>query len=74
MITVYSRENCRPCRMSKMYLDNNNISYTVVDVDQDVGALDMLKELGHMALPVIKTATDHWSGYNPDKLSTLKLA
>lgn len=57
--------------MSKRLLDQNQITYQIVDVDEDTGALETIKSLGYSALPVITAGDDHWSGFRPDRLKAL---
>lgn len=74
MITLYTKPGCPGCRMSKRFFDSHGISYTTVDVLADPSALEHVKQLGHVALPVVETPFGHWSGYNPDKLASLVAA
>lgn len=71
MIKIYTKPLCPGCRQSKRFLDTNGLTYDAIDVTQDPTALDRIKALGYMALPVIETADGHWSGHNPDRLSAL---
>ncbi len=71
MITLYTKPGCQGCRMSKRFFDANGLSYDAIDVTQDPTALDKIKALGYMALPVISTPNGHWAGYDPDRLASL---
>jgi glutaredoxin-like protein NrdH len=57
--------------MSKRFFDVNGVPYDAIDVTQDPTALDRIKALGYMALPVIETPDAHWAGYDPDRLASL---
>lgn len=71
MVTVYSLPNCVQCDSTKRLLTRNEISYSEVDLSQDPDAMAMVRELGYTAAPVVVAGEDHWSGFRPDKLSTL---
>ena len=72
-ITVYTKPNCQQCRATFRWLDKRELTYTAVDISQDLAAYAYVtKELGHMAAPVVVTSDgDSWAGFNPDKLSEL---
>lgn len=41
-------------------------------MDEDPEALALAKELGYLQAPVVITAHgDHWSGFRPDRISSL---
>lgn len=71
-ITVYTKPACVQCNATYRALDKRGISYDVVDVTEDSQALDHIKGLGYMQAPVVETENDHWSGFRPDKISTLE--
>lgn len=68
MVTVYTKPGCVQCNATYRKLDAKGINYKVIDVSLDDEALAITKELGYMQAPVVVTDTDHWSGYNPDKI------
>lgn len=70
-ITVYSKPNCVQCTATYRALDRAGINYDVVDMTEDVSALDMVKEMGYLAAPVVVAGEDHWSGFQPDKIAAL---
>ena len=45
MITVYSRQNCMPCKFTKQFLTEHNIPFKNVDVSEEPEALEILKQL-----------------------------
>lgn len=71
MVTVYTLPACVQCDSTKRLLTRNEISYNEVDLSQDADAMAMVRELGYTAAPVVVAGEDHWSGFRPDKLSTL---
>lgn len=72
MVTIYSQPGCNPCRMTKKALNRAGVDYKDVDVTTDEAALTYIKNLGYQAVPVIEANGEHWFGYNPEKLASLK--
>jgi len=71
-ITVYTKPQCQQCRATFRWLDKRDITYTAVDISQDLSAYEYVQQLGHMAAPVVVTSDgDSWSGFNPDRLGEL---
>lgn len=72
-ITVYSKPDCPQCRMTKRFLDARGAVYDTVDVTEDVDAYRAVRALGYRAAPVVcignGTFNDHWSGFQPDRLT-----
>ena len=73
-ITVYSKPACVQCTATYRALDRQGIAYDVVDVSADDVALAKVRELGYQQVPVVITEQDHWSGFRPDKISSLHAA
>jgi glutaredoxin-like protein NrdH len=72
MVTVYSLPACVQCESTKKYLTMNGIDFNVIDLSEDAAAMDMIKDLGYQAAPVVIAGDAHWSGFRPDRLSALK--
>lgn len=54
MITVYSTSWCGPCKSVKALFDKNNITYEVVDIEEDREAMHFLmNETGKRTVPQI---------------------
>ena len=71
MVTVYTLPACVQCDSTKKLLTKNEIPFEVVDLSQDEAALDMVRELGYQAAPVVVTEDAHWSGFRPDMIASL---
>lgn len=69
-ITVYTTPNCVQCDSTKRMFDKHNVEYTVVDLSQDAQAMEMVREMGYTAAPVVITDTEHWSGFRIDRIKT----
>jgi len=67
-VTIYSKDGCGSCVTAKMFMDNKNISYTVVDVDENKDAFQMLIDKGLMTLPYIKIGDKEIKGFKPAEI------
>ena len=68
MITIYTKDDCQQCKMTKGLFDNANVVYKEINIDYVTVYAEKLKELGFKAAPVIKTATDTWTGFQPARI------
>lgn len=72
-LELYTKENCVQCTMTKKLMDSEGLEPTVFELDKDQEALDRVKELGHLAAPVVihedeQGSIEHWSGFRPDMI------
>ena len=72
-VTVFTKANCVQCEATKRHLDKIDVAYDLVDITNDVTALDRLISLGYRSAPVVITDNDSWSGYIPEKLDKLAI-
>ena len=70
-VTVYTLPSCVQCESTKKVLDRLSVAYDVVDLSEDESALEMIRNLGYQAAPVVIAGEDHWSGFRPDKLNAI---
>ena len=76
-IEVYGKPSCVMCTATGRKLAALDLEYEYTDVSVDADALEFTKGLGYMSAPVVVTRnadgsmSDHWSGYQPDKLKAL---
>lgn len=74
-VTVYSKPNCQQCKMTYLALERAGVDYAVVDITEKPEALRYITEdLGYSQAPVVvdeHTDENHWSGFRPDKITTL---
>ncbi|MBO9474768.1 MULTISPECIES: glutaredoxin-like protein NrdH [unclassified Shimia] len=70
-IIVYSKPACVQCTATTRALDAKGITYDVVDLTEDDGALTRVTELGYRQAPVVVAGADHWSGFRPDMIAQL---
>ena len=71
MVTVYSKNNCVQWKMTKRFLDSNNIAYQEINLDEQPEYIEQVKGLGFSAAPIIQTPTEVFSGFQPAKLKQL---
>lgn len=72
VVTVYSKNNCQQCKMTKRKLQAMGFDYHEYNVDNDPKALEYLLEKGWTSLPVVVTEDDVWMGLRMDKLNNLQ--
>ncbi|KXU02718.1 Glutaredoxin-like protein NrdH, required for reduction of Ribonucleotide reductase class Ib [Streptococcus constellatus] len=68
MVTIYSKNNCVQCKMTKRFLDTNHVEYREINLDEQPEYIDHVKSLGFNAAPVVQTPTEAFSGFQPGKL------
>ncbi|HFI0632807.1 TPA: glutaredoxin-like protein NrdH [Streptococcus suis] len=71
MVTIYSKNDCVQCKMSKKFLDQHNVAYTEINLDEQPEYIEHVKGLGFSAAPVIETENEVFSGFQPTKLKAL---
>lgn len=73
MITVYTKNNCFPCKMTKRKLQEMGVTYHEINVDEDLSALNYLMECGLRSLPVVFKDDEPVviGGYAPNILGTI---
>lgn len=54
-ITVYSTTWCSDCRRAKRWLDEHGVAYTNIDIEQDAGAAEYVRQVndGNQSVPTI---------------------
>jgi len=73
MVMLYSKKSCVQCRATKKALDARGLPYKEILLDGDTEALEYVKSLGYMSAPVVVYGSESWAGYNPDKISSIKM-
>jgi len=72
MVEVYTNSGCQPCKAVKRFLNGNEINFVEKSI-ADEENLNYVKSLGYNSVPVVVTPSgQHWNGYQPDLLQTLK--
>ena len=44
-VTMYGADWCGDCRRSKRFMEENNVAFTYIDVEQDLSAADKVVEI-----------------------------
>ncbi|MBB3139040.1 glutaredoxin-like protein NrdH [Rhizobium pisi] len=70
-VTVYSKPACVQCTATYRALDRLGVDYDIIDISQDAEALDRVRSLGYMQVPVVIAGERHWAGFRPDMISAL---
>lgn len=52
-LTIMGKNNCPYCDLAKRHLDEHNIPYEYVKVDEDMEAYEKFRELGVRSVPQI---------------------
>lgn len=71
MVTIYSKNNCVQCKMTKRFLEQHKVNFKEINLDEQPEFIDHIKGLGFSAAPVIETVSEAFSGFQPAKLKAL---
>lgn len=75
MVTVYSKSNCQPCRMTKRELQKAGVAFTEVNLDENPTVAAELAAEGFRSAPVVKVeGGEAWSGFAVSKIKSLAAA
>lgn len=70
-ITVFTKNNCMPCKMTKKFLTENGVDFEEINIEEQPEKVDYVKSLGFSAAPVIEAGDVVFSGFQPAKLKEL---
>lgn len=70
-ITIFSKNNCMQCKMTKKLLDKEGADYQEINIDERPDMIDYVKDLGFSAAPVVKAGNIIFSGFQPAKLKEI---
>jgi glutaredoxin-like protein NrdH len=72
MVTVYTKDNCAPCKGTKKFLTDHGVEFIEKNVQHDPAAFDELSKIGFNSVPVIVTQDDFsFAGLNLQELRKL---
>lgn len=71
MVTVYSKNNCMQCNMTKKELVKLGVDFKEINLDEQPEYIQQVKDLGFSSAPVIQTTDETWAGFQPAKLKAL---
>ncbi|WP_423216620.1 glutaredoxin-like protein NrdH [Streptococcus equinus] len=70
-ITLFSKNNCMQCKMTKKLLDKEGADYQEINIDEQTDMIDYVKGLGFTSVPVVKVGEISFSGFQPSKLKEI---
>lgn len=70
-VTVYTKEVCPQCDMTKKQLDRYGIRYEEVPLESVPDKLEEFKAQGYLAAPIVTTDVKIWSGFRLEKIKSL---
>ena len=70
-ITIYSKNNCMQCKMSKKFLEQHGADFVEINLDQHEDKIEHVRNLGFSTVPVIEAGELVFSGFQPAKLKEL---
>jgi glutaredoxin 3 len=71
-VTVYSSPTWTPCKQTKEFLSSKGISFTDVNVMEDVeGREELVRRTGQMTVPVIVVGDEVVLGFDRARLTAL---
>lgn len=69
---IYTKNDCSNCESTKDLMDELEISYITVNMDEVPNAKSTVKALGFRQAPVVITRESNWSGFAEQKIRALK--
>ncbi|MFS1663813.1 glutaredoxin-like protein NrdH [Streptococcus sp. zg-JUN1979] len=70
-ITLFSKNNCMQCKMTKKFLEQHNADFEEINIDEQPDKIAYLVNLGFKAAPVIEAGEVRFSGFQPSKLKEI---
>ena len=67
-ITLFSKNNCMQCKMTKKFLEKEGADFEEINIDEQPEKIDYVKSL---AAPVIEAGDIVFSGFQPTKLKEI---
>ncbi|WDF81893.1 glutaredoxin-like protein NrdH [Lacticaseibacillus pabuli] len=72
-VTLFTKNGCPQCRMTRNYLSSHNIPFTEHNINNEPECVDYLKGQGFKAVPVVEAdGMAAWFGFRPDALAKLQ--
>ncbi len=73
-ITIFGRPGCQASNLTIRKAEAIGLDFSCVNVDADIAASAQLIAAGYRTLPLVKTPTEEWTGFQPDRLEQLGAA
>jgi len=71
MITVYSKNQCPQCVMTKNVLLQKGVKFNEINLDAQPDYANVVQQMGYRSVPVVAMPDKHWSGFRPDLLRAI---
>lgn len=71
-VLIYTKDDCVNCESTKTLMDQLEISYTLVNMDEHPEARVAVKGMGFRQAPVVITKSEKWSGHKEASIRGLK--
>ena len=73
-LTIYGRAACVQCKATAREAERIGLTFSYVDLDQDIAASARLINAGFRELPVVECGELVWTGFRPDRLQEARRA
>ncbi|MCY9807156.1 glutaredoxin-like protein NrdH [Lentilactobacillus senioris] len=71
-VTIYSKNNCMQCKMTKRYLTEHDVVFEEHNINEQPEYINYLKSNGFQSLPVIEIeGQPAFSGFRPQQLQAV---
>lgn len=70
-IIVYSKADCVQCDATYRALQQQGLSYHIIDLDHEPQARAQIEAWGYRQVPVVVAGEQRWSGFQPDRIRAL---
>lgn len=72
MTTLYVKNNCVQCSMTKKMLDKLGVTYETVNLEETPEALEMILNMGFLSAPVVIASDGNsFAGFQPEKIQAI---
>lgn len=74
MITIYTKNNCMQCKMSKKWMTDHDVPFTEINIEEPPEYVSHIKDdLGFRAAPVVEQVNGKaFYGFNINELRLLQ--
>ncbi|MCA1056613.1 glutaredoxin family protein [Rossellomorea aquimaris] len=70
-VTLYTQPECPPCKVVKLFLNENKIDYVEKDIKEDAAARDhLIKQLNSYSTPTVTVGETIITGFDLDALKS----
>lgn len=73
-VKIWTKSVCVQCDQTKKQFDKLGVKYEEENIEDNLDQLEIFKEQGFMAAPIVETEIGTWSGFRLDKIGALSNA